>query len=113
LKKQKNLDFANAFIMVTGLQQFKSQENILHRIYRYNYFWNFANDKIDMKKVFSEHFNGLAYGKFRELGVLIFFYAGLENTTSSVIQALTLKYMDVINLLKILEKIIRNSKAKN
>ena len=32
LKKQKNMDFANAFIMVTGLQQFKSKENILHRI---------------------------------------------------------------------------------
>ena len=56
LQKQKNIDFANAFMMVSGLQQFKVQENILDRLYRYNYFWNFVNDKINMPKIFSKHF---------------------------------------------------------
>ena len=41
LKKQKNLDFADSFIMATGLQQFKAQENIIDRLYRYDFFWNF------------------------------------------------------------------------
>ena len=73
LKKQKNLNFANSFIMATALQQFKVQENILHRLYRYDYFWNFRSKEINMPQEFSDHFNGVTYSDFRDLGILIYF----------------------------------------
>lgn len=102
LKKQKNMDFANAFIMVTALQQFKSQENILDRLYRYDYFWNFVNDKIDMKKEFSNFFDGLSYSEFRDLCTLIYFYASLNKySTANIIKALMYKYKKVINFLSL------------
>ena len=44
LKKQKNIDFANAFIMVTALQQFNAQRDIFYRLYRYNFFWSFVTN---------------------------------------------------------------------
>lgn len=101
LQKQKNIDFANAFMMVSGLQQFKVQENILDRLYRYNYFWNFVNDKINMPKIFSEHFNGMAYSEFRDLGLLVFFYASLKYPTAQIIRALISKYKTAVDFLRI------------
>ena len=101
LEKQKNMDFANAFIMVTGLQQFKFQENILYRLYRYKYFWNFVNRNIDMPSVFSEKFGGQCYKKFCELATLIFFYASLKTNAKAVVEEILIKYIDIINYLKI------------
>lgn len=101
LKARTNMDFANAFIMVTGLQQFKPQENILDRLYRYNYFWNFINDKINMPKVFTDNFQGLTYSNFLELGVLIFFYASLNYPTAKIIRYLVAKHKNVVDFLKI------------
>ncbi len=101
LRARTNMDFANAFIMVTGLQQFKTQENILDRLYRYNYFWNFINDKIDMPKLFEESFQGLTYSSFLELGVLIFFYASLNYPTADIIRYLVIKYKNAVDFLKI------------
>ena len=101
LRQQKNLNFANSFVMITGLQQFKSQENILDRLYRYNYFWSFSNEKIDMPNIFANHFNGITYSRFRELGALIFFYASLNQPTGDIIRYLVLKYKDVVDFLKI------------
>lgn len=101
LKKQKNMDFANAFIMATALQQFKAQENILDRLYRYEYFWNFKNEEIDMPQMFSNQFDGLTYSEFRNLAVLIFFYASTQGISASIIKALILKYIKVVGFLKI------------
>ncbi|MBE6786429.1 MAG: hypothetical protein E7538_09410 [Ruminococcaceae bacterium] len=99
LKKQKNIDFVNAFIMVTALQQFKSQENILDRLYRYDYFWDFSNDRIDMKHIFSKFFEGTEYSDFRDFAVLIFFYASFKNNTSSIVRTLCVKYMNTVKFL--------------
>ena len=101
LKQQKDENFANAFIMATCLQQFKHQENIYDRLYRYNYFWNFVNDEIDMPKIFEQHFGGIAYSDFRDLGILIYFYASLKETTTTIFQAIGLKYIKAVNALKI------------
>ena len=102
LKAQKNMSYANAYIMITALQQFKSQENILDRLYRYNYFWNFSNDKIDMPSILSNCFHGLTYTEFRELGTLIFFYSALKGgTTTYIINYLSTKYKPVVDVLTI------------
>lgn len=102
LRKQKNMDFVSALIMVTALQQFKSQENTLYRLYRYDYFWHFVNERIDMKKEFSNFFGGLSYSEFRDLCTLIYFYASLKKySTANIIKALMYKYKEVIGFLSI------------
>ncbi len=104
LKKQTNIDFVNAFVMVTGLQQFKVQENIFDRLYRYNYFWTFVNNTINMPEAFSSYFSGLKYTDFRNLALLIFFYASLDYPTAPIIRTLTLKNKNVVDFLKITRK---------
>lgn len=102
LKSQKNLSYADSLIMISGLQQFKAQENILDRLYRYNYFWNFSNDIIDMPNEFSTFFNGLSYEHFRDLGILIFFYAALkEGDVAQIISYVNIKYKAVVDNLTI------------
>ena len=102
LKSQKNMSYANALIMIMGLQQFKSQENIIDRLYRYNYFWNFTNERIDMPSIFSTHFPGLTYTDFKELGVLIFFYSALKcGSSAQVINYWSAKYRKVVDVLTI------------
>lgn len=104
LKKQKNMDYANAFIMVTGLQQFKSQENILHRLYRYEYFWSFSNQKIDMPSVFKKNFDGKCYERFKEFATLIFFYESYKTdigNIAKILEEIFNKYIDIVYHLKI------------
>jgi len=101
LKKQKNMDFANAFMMVTGLQQFKSQESILHRLYRYKYFWGFENQNINMPLVFSEKFGGKCYERFIELATLIFFYVSHKSNLKKAVVEIFVKYLDIIDHIKI------------
>jgi hypothetical protein len=60
-QKRETPEFAYDYIMVTGLLQFKVQENILIRLYRYKYFFNFINENINMKNEFASVFNGLQY----------------------------------------------------
>ncbi len=102
LRKLKNIDFADTLIMISLLQQHKPQENILDRLYRYNFFWNFVNDEIDMKKEFSDFFDGLSYSEFRDLCIFIYFYASLKTfSTTNIIKALMYKYKKVINFLSL------------
>ena len=101
LKKKENIDFVNSLIMVMGLQQFKAQENILERLYRYSYFWGFYNDKINMPQTFLDNFNGIKYSEFRELAVLIYFYASLKSSTADIIRYFVLKSKPIVDYLKI------------
>ena len=104
LKKQKNMDYANSFIMVTGLQQFKSQEDIFHRLYRYEYFWSFVNKNIDMPSIFLKKFDEKSYVRFKEFATLIFFYASLKVNVEDIAKILEVvfnKYIDIIYHLKI------------
>lgn len=101
LKKKENIDFVNSLIMVMGLQQFKAQESILERLYRYSYFWGFCNDKINMPQTFLDNFNGIKYSEFRELAVLIYFYASLKSPTANIIRYLVLKSKPIVDYLKI------------
>ena len=71
-------DFANAFMMVTSLLQFKPQENIINRLYRYSYLWSYKDEVIDMQSVFSEKYSGLQYNCFIELAQLVYFFLSNE-----------------------------------
>ncbi len=106
------IDFANDFIMVTGLQQFKAQENVLTRLFRFNYFWNFSNENINMLAVLQSVFPNFNYSKFIELSYLIYFYASLPINTAPVIKELGKKYIDVVNQLKLDRADYKNKQAE-
>lgn len=101
LKKQKNINFANSFIMVTALQQFKAQQNILYILYRYKYFWSFKNKNIDMPSIFLKKFGGNCYDKFREFATLIFVYSSVKGNVKKILEEVFITYKDIIDLLKI------------
>lgn len=101
LKKQKNIDFANAFIMVTALQQFNAQRDIFYRLYRYNFFWSFVNKNIDMPLVFSDKFDGKCYDKFKEFAMLIFTCSSLKVHAKKVVEEILTNNRDIINYLMI------------
>ncbi len=101
LKNKKNMDFVNAFMMATSLQQFKLQENIFDRLYRYEFFWHYISKAINMPEIFSTMFEGAKYDDFRDLAILIFFYASLEQPTADIMRALCFKYHKIVKQLKI------------
>lgn len=101
LKKRKDVDFVNAYIMATGLQQFRFQENILYRLYRYNYFWNFANKNVDMPSAFSQKYDGLCYSEFQELAALIFFFGSFKAQSNIIVKIILQRYRSIIEHLKI------------
>ncbi len=86
LERLKNTpNFANSFIMAVGMLQFKCQKNILNRLYRYDYFWKYQDDNIDMPAIFAQNYQGLSYDYFIELAFAIYFFASLDaNTAASV-----------------------------
>jgi len=57
-------DWAEKFMMVTGLTQFSVQEDSRYKFYRYNYFFNFQNKNIDLKSIFKDKFK-VSYSDFR------------------------------------------------
>ena len=100
LKKRKESNFVNALLMVTALQQFKDQENIYTRLYRYDFFWNFVNEKINMPKEFAKYFDGLSYAEFRDFGILVYFYASLKHPTEKIIEYFMQKNRKIVEYLK-------------
>lgn len=50
-------------IVYLGNQQFQLQEPAIYKLYRFNYFFNFENEKINMKQKFKEKF-GTSYDDF-------------------------------------------------
>ncbi len=99
--KKGTAEFAHDFIMVTGMIQFKVQENILNRIYRYKYFFDFQNNNLDMRSEFYSSFDGLYYEDFVELAVLIYFFASFKANTSDIIKFIAQRRLDVVQKLKI------------
>lgn len=64
-----NNEFLDNFIIVTGLTQFHLQEPFIFKYHRYNYFFNFKNEKVDMTSEFLKKF-GADYNDFAEFGWL-------------------------------------------
>ena len=53
---KENGTYSDYFMMVSTLQQFPVQGTFLQKLFRYNFFFNFKNDKLDMKATFEEMF---------------------------------------------------------
>lgn len=106
--------FANDFFMACGMVQFKPQKYALNRLYRYDYFWSFKNDKIDMPKIFSDNFNGLSYEHFIELAILTYFAASMDGNSSNIFRYISMNHFDAIKLLCITrEDYIERQTEKN
>lgn len=106
--------FANDFFMACGMVQFKPQKYALNRLYRYDYFWSFKNDKIDMPKIFSENFNGLSYKYFIELAVLTYFAASMDGNLSNAFRYISMTHINAIKLLCITrDEYIERQNEKN
>lgn len=113
-QKQGSSNYAYDFFMVTGMLQFKIQSNIYCRLFRYDYFFKFKNENINMNNIFSSSFNNINYNDFIELAVLIYFFTSLPNNTNEIYQYIALRRLHIINTLKIKrEDYIEKQNEKN
>ena len=99
-------EFANEYIMVVSMLQFKAQENIIDRLFRYDFFWNYSCNELDMSSVFKKKFDGLEYDDFEKLAFLIYFfhqkefYKASPETCREIFLFLASKYHACIEQLK-------------
>ena len=63
--------YAEEFGIILGLQQFSVQGVFLQKLFRYNYFFTFKNERIDMEEEFLREF-GAPYEKFALLAFVVF-----------------------------------------
>lgn len=70
VNNKQNIKFLDYFVLSTGLTQFQLQESFLFKYYRYSYFFNFQNDKIDMGVQFQNKFKS-QYESFIIFGWLL------------------------------------------
>ncbi|MEF9893762.1 MAG: hypothetical protein RR738_10560 [Anaerorhabdus sp.] len=68
---ERSGQYAEAFIMRNTIQQFPLQGVFLQKLFRYNYFFTFFNDKLDMNKLFINKF-GAEYKEFDITAFIIF-----------------------------------------
>lgn len=68
---QKANTYTENFLMISGLTQFAIQGNISLKFYRYNYFFSFINDEINMKEKFIDKFH-CDYDEFRKFAFSIY-----------------------------------------
>ncbi len=69
--------YPETFIMISALQQFPVQGLILPKLFRYHYFFTFANDKIDMKAIFEKKI-GVDYERLEKFAFIVFLCASKE-----------------------------------
>lgn len=81
-----------------GITQFEIQENSINKLFRYNYFFNFSNDRIDMPLEFREKF-GCSYKEVLSamLGVWLSYSILKEGISPKEFAALYRLYPEVIN----------------
>ena len=68
---EENGTYSDYFMMISTLQQFPVQGTFLQKLFRYNFFFNFKNDNLDMKATFEEMFEN-EYRKFELFAFIIF-----------------------------------------
>lgn len=113
--KTDNLSYAQSFIMATGLQQFKCQEDIIIRLFKYNYIFSFINSNINVEKIFSDEF-GTAYSLFCEFAFTLFFMLSMNKCSPAIYKFIILKYIKLVNKIKMYREdyiVKQNEKNKN
>lgn len=69
--------YADAFMMISALQQFPVQGVFLQKLFRYNYIFNFSNSKINMKEEFFSKFS-TPYINFEIFAFIVFVYCSKD-----------------------------------
>ena len=88
------------FMIGTALTQFDVQEFWLYRLYRYNYFFEFTNTKVNMPSEFINKF-GCQFNDFLRLGYFLHFFIALKcNVPKEIFKYIFWKFKDVIEKLK-------------
>ena len=86
-------------LLISSLQQFEVQEVAKYVFYRYNYFFTFINENINMTEIFKKKFN-IPFERFVEFALNIEMLFFIKNKTSTYFKYAFSKYKDVIrNLL--------------
>lgn len=87
-------------ILISSSQQFEAQEFAKYIFYRYNYFFSFSNEFINMNDLFVEKFE-IPYSKFLEFAIIIDILYQVNLKEPKYFRYVFEKYQDVINYLLI------------
>ncbi|MHB1314361.1 MAG: hypothetical protein ACYCX2_02610 [Christensenellales bacterium] len=83
-----------------ALIQFKPQENFINRLFRYNYFFTYKNQKVNIPNEFKSKF-GISYDELYLPAYLIFHYMSIKEKHIEIFNYLINKYMSTIQVLLI------------
>ncbi|WP_404335125.1 hypothetical protein [Planococcus rifietoensis] len=87
------------FLIVTGLTQFPIQEDIHYKSYRYQYIFNFKNEKVDMGEEFRVKFEN-EYQDYLDLGIILTLNFMSKNH-SQVLKYIMTEYKHIVKNLTI------------
>lgn len=94
--------YSENFMMISGLTQFSVQGNVSQRFFRYDYFFTFINDDIDMKQEFNKKF-GCDYDHFRRFAFSIYLLLSDKNQSTSKQKVMTYLWKEYRNAAKLLK----------
>lgn len=77
-----NIKFAELAMIAMGALQFEMQEYNIYKLYRYSYYFNFSNKKIDMSVEFENKF-GCKYSELSNLGFTMWMLFAVDIETST------------------------------
>ncbi|MDD2378092.1 MAG: hypothetical protein PHS24_04975 [Bacilli bacterium] len=93
--------FADFLLIALGSTQFDLQSFHTYKYYRYNYFFTYVSNNLNMKEEFYNKFN-VDYNSFLEFGsILSLFFSLKVNLDSEILKYIVLKYTKTTSLLMI------------
>ena len=99
LSKSDSSQFGDFLFIAYGSIQFDIQSYIFYKYYRYNYFFNYVDEVINMKFEFFKKF-GIDYQLFLELGSILNYFCSLKvNINPKILEYIVLKYSKAVSLL--------------
>ncbi len=97
LLDKKDIDVTNLLVAYSS-NQFEQQEIWFYKFYRYNYFYSFCNEKINIREKFYSKFS-FSYDEIIDFSTnIIFWYGFKENYPVEVLQFLNKKYNKIFVL---------------
>lgn len=82
-------------LVAFGSTQFDIQSYNIYKYYRYNYFFNYIGEEVNMKQEFKNKFN-VNYDMFLKLGFSLSTFCSLKvNLNPQILKYIVLKYIDV------------------
>ncbi len=96
-KKMNNPEKAEMLIIKMSFQQIKYSEAVFDDFLRYNYFFNFKNENINMEDIFKKHFN-FSFEEYAKFVNLVFL---LSSKTQVLSKEIILNNIPTLDKLKI------------